>query len=395
MNNLDKQYQQLLQDIIDNGVTKQDRTGTGTISLFGRQIRHKMSDGFPLLTTKKMPFKTIVTELLWFLRGDTNIKYLVDNNCHIWDGDAYKNYCTAYKDGHEFYEDEQVKRSFTQEEFIDKIKTDDEFAKKWGELGKIYGFQWRNWNGEYELGSGESKYDQIANLINELKTNPDSRRLMVNAWNVGELDQMVLPPCHYGFQVYTRELSHKERCDLFGHNDSLDRDYSYSKWLDDNGYPKRAISLMWNQRSVDTFLGLPFNIASYGLLLEIIAKSVNMIPDELIGNLGDVHLYNNHIEQAKEQIGRRYSYDERHEMLKESMGYQNYHDVVNEFMPFGGGISEYYKIHKIPTHSRESFELPILKILDSNVDDIAHYEIADFEIKDYQSHPAIKAPLSN
>jgi thymidylate synthase len=164
---------------------------------------------------------------------------------------------------------------------------------------------------------------------------------------------------------------------------------------DKNNIPTRAISLMWNQRSVDTFLGLPFNIASYGLLLEIIAKEVNMIPDELVGNLGDVHLYSNHIEQAKEQIGRRYSYDERHEMLKESMGYQNYHDVVNEFMPFGGGISEYYKIHKIPTHSRESFELPILKILDSNVDDIAHYEIADFEIKDYQSHPAIKAPLSN
>jgi thymidylate synthase len=148
MNTLDKKYQELLQDILDNGVTKSDRTGTGTISVFGRQIRHKMSEGFPLLTTKKMAWKTMVTELLWFLRGDTNIKYLVDNGCHIWDGDAYKNYCMSYKDGHEFYEDETVKRSYTQEEFTNKIKTDDEFAKQWGELGPVYGKQWRSWNGK-------------------------------------------------------------------------------------------------------------------------------------------------------------------------------------------------------------------------------------------------------
>jgi len=176
MNNLDKQYQALLQDILDNGVEKKDRTGTGTISVFGRQIRHKMSDGFPLLTTKKMPFKTIVTELLWFLQGNTNIKYLVDNNCHIWDGDAFSNYS------------KWVWRLsnlplLTQEEFINKIKTDDEFAKKWGELGPIYGKQWRKWNS----GIWNETFDQIQNLINELKTNPDSRRLMVNAWNVADL----------------------------------------------------------------------------------------------------------------------------------------------------------------------------------------------------------------
>ena len=402
MNNLDARYQALLQDIIDNGVTKQDRTGTGTISVFGRQIRHKMSEGFPLLTTKKMAWKTMVTELLWFLRGDTNIKFLVDNGCHIWDGDAYKNYCLSYKDGHEFYEDETVKRSYTQEEFINKIKTDDEFAAKWGELGPIYGAQWRNWGKDFKQiqnDAGDKVYhititgiDQIANLINELKTNPDSRRLMVNAWNVGELDQMVLPPCHFGFQVYTRELSHKERCDLFGHNDSLDRDYSYSKWLDDNGYPKRAISLMWNQRSVDTFLGLPFNIASYGLLLEIIAKSVNMIPDELIGNLGDVHLYSNHIEQAKEQIGRTLTFNERyalytgHDTTWEEEGGNSYGKINGLDMMDDKGI---------PTKTREPYPLPTLKILDNKVDDVAHYEINDFVLEGYQSHPTIKAPLSN
>ena len=350
MNNIDKQYQELLKDILDNGIEKKDRTGTGTVSVFGRQIRHKMSEGFPLLTTKKMAFKTMVTELLWFLRGDTNIKYLVDNGCNIWNGDAYKNYCNAYPDVEKTfqYEGSNIEvRKMTQEEFIEQIKTDDEFAKRWGELGPVYGKQWRSWRTESEHIDGVSyayypKIDQIQNLINDLKTNPDSRRLMVSAWNVGELDQMVLPPCHYGFQVYTRELSLEERLNLFK-VDSIDRIDSYDKWLDDNGYPKRAISLMWNQRSVDTFLGLPFNIASYGLLLEIIAKEVNMIPNELIGNLGDVHLYSNHIEQAKEQI------------------------------------------------SREPMKSPTVHVIDgifcSSVDDVI--------LENYKSHPSIKASLSN
>jgi thymidylate synthase len=232
MNKLDKEYQMLLQDILDNGVEKKDRTGTGTLSVFGRQIRHKMSDGFPLLTTKKMYWKGIVTELLWFLRGDTNIKYLVDNDCHIWDGDCYKNYCKNAPNetvniGDTFvdmkrniiatckrkeigtskkipiliceyegcYIEEDCKKIFTQEEFINKIKTDDEFAKKWGELGPIYGKQWRSWGPMMRdiipLETGGYIYkgpiDQIANLINDLKTNPDSRRLMVNAWNVADL----------------------------------------------------------------------------------------------------------------------------------------------------------------------------------------------------------------
>jgi thymidylate synthase len=315
MNNLDKTYQALLQDILDNGVEKTDRTGTGTISVFGRQIRHKMSEGYPLLTTKKMAFKTMVTELLWFLRGDTNIKYLVDNGCHIWDGDAYKNYLNNVKsveEGKQVEENGKIYtyRKYTKEEFVDYIKNGKDIEYRiWADLGPIYGAQWRSWEGL------NSNTDQIANLINDLKTNPDSRRLMVNAWNVGALDQMVLPPCHYGFQVYTRELSIIERGEIYRkkHPEKTIEDFPPGKmdvWqirdiFNEDKIPKRAISLMWNQRSVDTFLGLPFNIASYGLLLEMIAKEVNMIPDELIGNLGDVHLYKNHIEQAKEQITRK------------------------------------------------------------------------------------------
>jgi thymidylate synthase len=274
-NQLDKQYQQLLQTILDFGVEKKDRTGTGTKSIFGYTIRHNMKDGFPALTTKKLAWKQVVSELLWFLTGQTNIAFLHKHNNHIWDGDYEKS-----------------------------GRTD-------GDLGPIYGKQWRKWDGK------NGRIDQIDDLVRELKTNPDSRRLMVSAWNVGELDQMVLPPCHYGFQVWTRE---------------------------ENG--QRYISLMWNQRSVDTFLGLPFNIASYALLLQIIANEVNMIPDELIGNLGDTHLYLNHIEQAKEQI------------------------------------------------SREPFDLPILKT-DAKIDGICCNIPDDFVLENYQYHPTIKAPLSN
>jgi thymidylate synthase len=337
MNNLDKKYQQLLSDIIEFGVEKEDRTGTGTISEFGHQFRHKMSEGFPLLTTKKMHWKSIVTELLWFLRGDTNIKFLLDYDCHIWDGDAYKRYKNVYdiesRESKYALEELHMLSDLTKEQFTNKIKSDNEFAKKWGDLGPIYGKQWRKWNG----------IDQIQNLINELKTNPDSRRLMVNAWNVEELDQMVLPPCHYGFQLYTRKTTRDE------------------KIVHPGKY--RAISLMWNQRSVDTFLGLPFNIASYGLLLEIIAKEVNMIPDELIGNLGDVHLYKNHIDQAKEQISRN-PYNLPTIEITERNWYQ--HQLVKE-------------------HLGE-------KTLDEK---LKSYRPDCFELIGYESHPKIKAPLSN
>jgi thymidylate synthase len=335
MNTLDKKYQDLLQDILDNGVHKSDRTGTGTISVFGRQIRHNMKQGFPILTTKKVAWKGVVSELLWFLTGQTNISFLLKHNNHIWDGDAYKNYAVKTS--------LDVDEQYTKEQFIEMIQTDDEFAKKWGNLGPIYGKQWRKWDGS------NGRIDQIDNLINELKTNPDSRRLMVSAWNVGELEQMTLPPCHYGFQIYTRDLDETERVVLMdkklGVTENLPAYYTEDEMVKHN-IPKRAISLMWNQRSVDTFLGLPFNIASYGLLLHIIANEVNMVPDELIGNLGDTHLYSNHIEQAKEQI------------------------------------------------SREPFDLPTLNT-NAKIDGICCNIPDDFILEGYQSHPAIKAPLSN
>ena len=292
MNNLDLNYQHLLQDILLEGTEKGDRTGTGTISVFGKQIRHKMSEGFPLLTTKKMAIKTMMTELKWFLKGDTNIRYLVQNGCNIWNGDAYKQYKRAYEWDLDDY--------LTEEEFIQKIKDDELFARTWGELGPLYGQQWKNWNG----------IDQIQRLVEDIKTNPDSRRLMVSAWNVDKLNLMTLPPCHYGFQCYV--------------NDG-------------------KLSLMWNQRSVDTFLGLPFNIASYGTLLLLLCEETGLEPGELIGNLGDTHLYKNHLEQAEEQ------------------------------------------------RLRTSFQLPTIKL--SNVD-ILNGEF-DYEVIGYQSHPTIKAPLSN
>ena len=309
MSSIEEQYRGLLGSLLHNSTSKDDRTGTGTLSLFGRQIKHDMKHGFPLLTTKKMAVKTMMTELKWFLKGDTNIKYLVENGCHIWNGDAYKRFT--------YYTDENT----SMDRFIELIKTDAEFAEKWGELGPIYGKQWRSWKGDtWEEGNTDgtdgsylqTEYvDQIQNLINELKTNPDSRRLMVSAWNVGDLYLMTLPPCHYGFQCYVRD----------------------GKYL----------SLMWNQRSVDTFLGLPFNIASYAALLCLIAEEVNMIPDQLIGNLGDVHLYSNHIDQAMEQI------------------------------------------------SREMYDLPTISFSNVNILDGEF----DYEVHDYKYHPSIKAPLSN
>ena len=375
MNTLDTKYQELLQDILDNGVVKTDRTGTGTISVFGRQIRHNMKQGFPLLTTKKMAWKTMVTELIWFLSGSTNIKYLVMNGCNIWNGDAYKNYTKqvdeiidGYKCGDIIGMQDPIEKLFsdsdkliplTQEEFINLIKTDDDFSNQFGELGPIYGKQWRNWESvdtsPYWQEDWSSKdTDQIQNLINELKTNPDSRRLMVSAWNVGELCQMILPPCHYGFQVYTRKLTGEEMWDLLEKKvgkqsfDLMVEDIvpfggGLSEELQSYNIPTRAISLMWNQRSVDTFLGLPFNIASYGLLLKMIADEMNMVPDELIGNLGDVHLYKNHIEQAKEQI------------------------------------------------KRKPFDLPTVHVRDG----IFSFGGQDVILENYVSHPAIKAPLSN
>lgn len=361
MNKLDLDYQNLLRDILENGTSKSDRTGTGTVSVFGRQIRHSMKDGFPLLTTKKMAFKSIVTELLWFLNGRTDLRYLLENDCHIWTGDAVKNY---EKHNGEIQCGPHITK---QEYFEDLILTDDEFSKKWGSLGPIYGKQWRQWQGWMDIKDagantkGSLWYDQIAVLIHQLKTNPDSRRLMVSAWNVAELDQMVLPPCHFSFQVYTRELSLKERGDVFtktypgksfddfasGGMEVQSLKHQLDTTYNNANIPKRAISLMFNMRSTDVPLGLPFNIASYGLLLEIIAKEVNMVPDELIGNLGDCHIYLNQIDGVKEQL------------------------------------------------TREPYQLPTLIISDRKVNDISEYTLDDIVLENYKSHPKIYFPLSN
>jgi thymidylate synthase len=222
---------------------------------------------------------------------------------------------------------------------------------------------------------------------------------MVNAWAVHDLPNMILPPCHYGFQVYTRELSLEERATIWNNtHNPVGNIYTHNQY-DENDIPARTISLMWNQRSVDTFLGLPFNIASYGLLLEIIAKEVNMVPEELIGNLGDVHLYSNHIEQAKEQIGRKYTHQERTELLKQAMGEENYNKAVDELMPFGGGLSEYFGKYNISPglHTRKPFPLPTLKFNPCPITgiDMEYQSIAQFQIENYESHPTIKAPLSN
>jgi thymidylate synthase len=389
MNNLDKQYQDLLKSILDYGVEKKDRTGTGTKSIFGYTIRHKMSDGFPLLTTKKMAWKTMVTELLWFLRGDTNIKYLVDNDCHIWDGDAFKNFMTTSEGDPDMI--------WNQDQFIHLIKTNDEFAKEWGELGPIYGKQWRSWSRNatrdekiVDPGVYTKQIDQIQNLINDLKTNPDSRRLMVSAWNVGELDQMVLPPCHYGFQVYTRELSKSERyvhLRTGKYSGKWDGTGDEMEYYNSIGVPKRAISLMWNQRSCDVPLGIPMNIASYGLLLMMIADEVNMIPEELIGNLGDCHIYLNQMDGVKEQIGREFSYEERLELIKDNKdflvklsSYSSNEDVMklcDEFL--------------VPRRTREPFELPTVHVRDG----IHCSSVNDVILKNYQSHSKIYFPLSN
>jgi thymidylate synthase len=373
-NGLDEQYIDLLKDILENGIKKDTRNGK-VLSVFGRTIRYKFKDGkFPLLTTKKMYFKGIVTELLWFLRGDTSIKYLLENDCNIWTGDAFRNYweCNKIQSNPKWlkpvtYSNGNVgAKLYNIEEFINKIKTDDEFAKKWGELGPIYGKQWRDWGGEFSLHIGLERdgsqdkinfkkgVDQISELIRLLKENPDSRRMVVSAWAVHDLPNMVLPPCHYGFQVYTRELSDKERIEWMG--GKIQEKYpalveQQIKHCDEHNVPKRAISLMYNARSQDVPLGTPFNIASYALLLEIIAKMVNMVPDELITNMGDCHIYLNQIEGIKEQL------------------------------------------------TREPFELPTLKIKDEvkwkEGDCLPYYSPQDFTLENYQSHLAIKLPLSN
>ncbi|MBP9691133.1 thymidylate synthase [Candidatus Woesebacteria bacterium] len=258
----EQQYLDLLSDILENGTYKDDRTGTGTYSVFGRQIRFRLSEGFPLLTTKKVFLKGIIHELLWFLQGSSNIKYLVDNGVHIWDEWPYR----FYKEGTL----KKRKSPISQAEFIDQIKNDTQFAAKWGELGPVYGVQWRHW----KTSEGQ-EIDQIENLVRDIKHNPDSRRLIVNAWNVADIEEMAragLPPCHTMFQFYV--VDGKLSCQLY-------------------------------QRSADAFLGVPFNIASYSLLLMMVAQVTGLVPHEFVHTFGDLHIYKNHMDQVKEQLTRK------------------------------------------------------------------------------------------
>jgi thymidylate synthase len=255
------QYLDLLKNILDHGVYKDDRTGTGTYSVFGRQIRFDLAKGFPLLTTKKVFLRGIIHELLWFLMGEQNIKYLVDNNVHIWDDWPYR-----------FYKESMVKdkkNPLSQEEFITEIKSNDVFAQTWGNLGPVYGVQWRHWKNE-----DGTETDQISRLIDQIKTNPNSRRLIVNAWNAGDIEEMAkagLPPCHTLFQFYV--LNGKLSCQLY-------------------------------QRSADMFLGVPFNIASYALLTLMVAHVTNLEPGDFVHTFGDAHIYKNHVDQVHEQLSR-------------------------------------------------------------------------------------------
>lgn len=262
-----KQYLEMLKDIKESGTVKTDRTGVGTKSVFGRQMRFDLSEGFPLVTTKKVPIRAITHELLWFLQGSTNIKYLVDNNVRIWNEWPFRSY--LQQTNQEVPEPNSDEWNEKLQEFVEKIKTDDEFAAKYGELGPVYGYQWRSWP------TPDGKHiDQISNVIDQIKSSPDSRRMIVSAWNVADIDEMAksgLPPCHTMFQFYVADG--KLSCQLY-------------------------------QRSADFFLGIPFNIASYALLTLMVAQVTGLKPGEFVHTTGDTHLYLNHFDQADEQLSR-------------------------------------------------------------------------------------------
>ena len=251
-----KQYLDLCRTVLEKGTYKDDRTNTGTISYFGYQMRFDLNEGFPLLTTKKVYLRAITHELLWFIKGDTNIKYLVDNNVRIWNEWPYKSY-TESKD----YQGESM------DEFIEKIKNDESFALKYGNLGPVYGHQWRH----FDIEGSKEFVDQLGKVIDQIKNNPDSRRLIVCSWNPLEIDKMALPPCHSLFQFYVRD--NKLSCQLY-------------------------------QRSGDIFLGIPFNIASYALLTMMIAKVCNLELGDFVHTIGDAHIYSNHLDQIKLQLSR-------------------------------------------------------------------------------------------
>ncbi len=351
MNNTDRQFKELVNEILTNGRDVNDRTGVGTKSIFGYQMRFKMSEGFPLLTLRKIHMKSMIHELLWFLGafdekynmfGNCNIRYLCDNGCSFWNEWPFQEYNKKRK-----YRPELP--NFTIEQFAEKIKIDNKFALEFGGIGPGYGKQWINYGGNVERTfdeQGNSSFkviqgiNQIDECIETLKKNPDSRRIIVDSWNPIDLPDMLLPPCHMFFQFKSYKMTPLERVEEFKkeHPNS-------TKNMVDLNFPERKLSLQMYQRSTDLMLGQPFNISEYALLLHIVAQVVNMIPDEFIWSSGDTHIYNNHIDQSKEII------------------------------------------------SRDSYPLPTLK-LNKNIKSIYDFRYDDFIIENYKSHPNIKMDVS-
>lgn len=365
-NNVDSEYFKLLQLILQKGRQKKNRTGVDTIGVFGAQAKFDVQmNAFPVLTTKKVFFRSIVHELLWFIRGDTNIKYLVDNDVHIWDEWAYKRYVDCNKINGKFEDDKWMRNNndgtlsmFTQTEFIHRIKTDNKFTEKWGDLGKgTYGGMWRDFpadnidpQGHHTLG-----VDQLSTAINKLRNNPDDRRIIVSAWHPYWVDHCALPPCHCMFHFNTEELTIEERHRIYM-NAGVDdyrllpkylgtTDAESHKAYDDSGVPTRRLNCLLYQRSCDTFLGVPFNITSYSLLTAMIAHCVNMVPGTFTHTYGDLHLYVNHLDQVKEQL------------------------------------------------SRDSKILPKLW-LNPKVNNLFAFKFEDIEVRGYVSHPAIKGDIA-
>ena len=343
-NNVDYKYLKLGEKILREGVKKISRAGT-TYSLFGEQLRFDLKKGLPMLTTKKMFSKGVIHELLWFLKGDTNIKYLVENGVHIWDDDAYRYYIELTKEWRgpsgleEVYDKETFLKQVQLGEVSDKILNRDKTPYCFGDLGPVYGAQWTNWNGEV---------NQIQDVIHKLKTNPDDRRIMISAWNPGDIPQMALPPCHYACQFYTKEMTFNERKTWYIQNiSSVNLDKVDENYLDEYNVPKRKLSCMFQMRSNDFPCGNPFNLLSYSLLTHMIAQCVNMDVDELIFNGGDVHIYENQIPAFKEQLSR----------------------------------------------SPYKYALPHLE-LNPDIKNIEDFKYEDIKIVGYESYPAIKFPLS-
>jgi len=338
MNSLDKKYLQSLRTILNTGNKRGDRTGTGTISIFDYTIDHDMNEGFPLLTTKKVWFKGVLHELLWFLSGDMNIQYLVKNKVNIWNDWPYEKYT------------EIVDNPLSMEEYIKKIIEDDDFAKQYGDVGRVYGAQWLNWTDTTERVNGDETIrkriglNQIDNLIHTLKTNPEDRRMIVTAWNPAEVKEAALPSCHYSFQCYSEELTDQERLDIM-EEQNTEWDAYDPDMLDTLNIPKRKLSLKFNMRSTDDFLGNPFDIASYGLLLMMIAQVTNHVPNRLIGTYGDLHIYMNHLDQVKTQL------------------------------------------------NNTGYDLPNVKI-NKDINNIYNFKYKDFELINYKNNGTIKAPIS-